>query len=140
MSEGIFLEDALMLLFWVLFFFCDRFGSVLYLSDCTMFFYSPYSFRTRFAEFISWYGDWLQNEVELMRKIWHPNLVSLLGFCAHENTWFLVYGLMQNGSLEDQLHGIFLLTIEQVQYFLSFEAWPFYLFKKAWKYHSSWIN
>lgn len=46
-----------------------------------------------------------QNEVELMSKIRHPNLVSLLGFCAHENTRFLVYDLMQNGSLEDQLHG-----------------------------------
>lgn len=46
-----------------------------------------------------------QNEVELMSKIRHPNLVSLLGFCTHENTRFLVYDLMQNGSLEDQLHG-----------------------------------
>ncbi|KAH9296796.1 hypothetical protein KI387_028478 [Taxus chinensis] len=46
-----------------------------------------------------------QNEVDLMSKIRHPNLVSLLGFCTHEKTRLLVYELMQNGSLEDQLHG-----------------------------------
>eukprot|EP01018_Ginkgo_biloba_P039677 Gb_38893 [translate_table: standard] len=46
-----------------------------------------------------------QNEVELMSKIRHPNLVSLLGFCIHGKTRLLVYELMQNGSLEDQLHG-----------------------------------
>ncbi|XP_057858865.2 probable receptor-like protein kinase At1g80640 [Cryptomeria japonica] len=46
-----------------------------------------------------------QNEVELMSKIRHPNLVSLLGFCTQEKTRLLVYELMQNGSLEDQLHG-----------------------------------
>lgn len=46
-----------------------------------------------------------QNEVDLMSRIRHPNLVSLLGFCTHGKTRLLVYELMQNGSLEDHLHG-----------------------------------
>nr|ADE76438.1 unknown [Picea sitchensis] len=46
-----------------------------------------------------------QSEVELMSKIRHPNLVSLLGFCVHGKTRLLVYELMQNGSLEEHLHG-----------------------------------
>eukprot|EP01018_Ginkgo_biloba_P038352 Gb_00523 [translate_table: standard] len=50
-------------------------------------------------------GDEFHREVELMSKIRHPNLVSLLGFCIHGQTRLLVYELMQNGSLEDQLHG-----------------------------------
>lgn len=49
--------------------------------------------------------DEFQSEVELMSKIRHPNLVSLLGFCVHGKTRLLVYELMQNGSLEEHLHG-----------------------------------
>lgn len=46
-----------------------------------------------------------QAEVELMNRIRHPNLVSLLGYSIHERQHLLVYELMQNGSVEDQLHG-----------------------------------
>ncbi|KAK9280085.1 hypothetical protein L1049_013770 [Liquidambar formosana] len=46
-----------------------------------------------------------QNEVDLLSKIQHPNIISLLGYCIHEETRFLVYELMHNGSLETQLHG-----------------------------------
>ncbi|KAK6912538.1 Serine-threonine/tyrosine-protein kinase, catalytic domain [Dillenia turbinata] len=46
-----------------------------------------------------------ENEVNLLVKIQHPNIISLLGYCIHEETKFLVYELMQNGSLETQLHG-----------------------------------
>jgi hypothetical protein len=31
--------------------------------------------------------------------------VSLLGFCVHEGSHFIVYELMEKGSLETQLHG-----------------------------------
>ncbi|KAL5985476.1 hypothetical protein ACLOJK_027460 [Asimina triloba] len=46
-----------------------------------------------------------ENEIELLSRIQHPNVVSLLGYCIHGQTRLLVYELMQNGSLESQLHG-----------------------------------
>ncbi|XP_031478549.1 probable receptor-like protein kinase At1g80640 [Nymphaea colorata] len=46
-----------------------------------------------------------ENEIDLMSRIRHPNLVSLLGYCVHGETNLLVYELMQNGTLESQLHG-----------------------------------
>jgi serine/threonine protein kinase len=47
----------------------------------------------------------LQNEVDLLSKIQHPNVISLLGCSSNEDSRFIVYELMQNGSLETQLHG-----------------------------------
>ncbi|KAK2392075.1 Protein kinase superfamily protein [Trifolium repens] len=46
-----------------------------------------------------------ENEVELLSKIQHPNIISLLGCSINGNMRFIVYELMQNGSLETQLHG-----------------------------------
>ncbi|KAL3633094.1 hypothetical protein CASFOL_026078 [Castilleja foliolosa] len=45
------------------------------------------------------------NEVESLSKIQHQNVVSLLGYCIHGEARFLVYELMENLSLEFQLHG-----------------------------------
>ncbi|KAJ9546540.1 hypothetical protein OSB04_019083 [Centaurea solstitialis] len=46
-----------------------------------------------------------QTEVDLLTKIQHPNIITLLGYCVHNETRLLVYELMHNGSLETQLHG-----------------------------------
>ncbi|KAL5225563.1 hypothetical protein ABZP36_012202 [Zizania latifolia] len=46
-----------------------------------------------------------ENELDLLGKIRHPNIVSLLGFCVHEMNHYIVYELMEKGSLESQLHG-----------------------------------
>ncbi|CAI9759696.1 unnamed protein product [Fraxinus pennsylvanica] len=46
-----------------------------------------------------------ETEVELLSNIQHPNIISLLGCSIHAETRLLVYELMQNGSLETQLHG-----------------------------------
>ncbi|KAK4427953.1 putative receptor-like protein kinase [Sesamum alatum] len=46
-----------------------------------------------------------ENEVESLRKIQHQNIVSLLGYCIHGEARFLVYEMMENGSLEFHLHG-----------------------------------
>ncbi|XP_073124432.1 probable receptor-like protein kinase At1g80640 isoform X2 [Henckelia pumila] len=46
-----------------------------------------------------------ENEVELLSKIQHQNIVSLLGYCIHGKARFLVYEMMENGSLESHLHG-----------------------------------
>ncbi|PON79841.1 Tyrosine-protein kinase [Parasponia andersonii] len=45
------------------------------------------------------------NEVNWLSKIWHQNIIKLLGYCIHGKTRLLVYEMMQNGSLETQLHG-----------------------------------
>ncbi|XP_030546843.1 probable receptor-like protein kinase At1g80640 isoform X2 [Rhodamnia argentea] len=46
-----------------------------------------------------------ENEVNWLSKIQHQNVVTLLGYCIHGQTRYLVYEMMQNGSLETQLHG-----------------------------------
>lgn len=52
---------------------------------------------------ISWRSK--QNEVELLSKIQHSNIISLLGSASEINSSFVVYELMEKGSLDDQLHG-----------------------------------
>lgn len=46
-----------------------------------------------------------ENEMSVLSNTTHPNIISLLGYCVHRGTRFLVYELMQGGSLEKQLHG-----------------------------------
>ncbi|KAJ4957561.1 hypothetical protein NE237_024672 [Protea cynaroides] len=46
-----------------------------------------------------------ENEVDLLSRIRHPNIISLLCYCIHGETRFVVYELMHIGSLETQLHG-----------------------------------
>ncbi|PIA65282.1 hypothetical protein AQUCO_00100632v1 [Aquilegia coerulea] len=46
-----------------------------------------------------------EKEVDLLNRIQHPDIISLLGYCIHDETRFIIYELMQNGSLERQLHG-----------------------------------
>ncbi|KAH7437081.1 hypothetical protein KP509_05G055400 [Ceratopteris richardii] len=43
------------------------------------------------------------NEIELLSRIHHRNLVSLIGFCDDEDEQMLVYEFMENGSLNDHL-------------------------------------
>ncbi|XVE97363.1 hypothetical protein REPUB_Repub03eG0013300 [Reevesia pubescens] len=46
-----------------------------------------------------------ENEVELLSRFHHPNVISSLGYSIENETGFIVYELMHNGSLETQLHG-----------------------------------
>lgn len=46
-----------------------------------------------------------ETEVQLLSKIQHPNIITLLGYSIYGESRLLVYELMQNGSLETQLHG-----------------------------------
>ncbi|KAM7492902.1 hypothetical protein LguiB_027511 [Lonicera macranthoides] len=46
-----------------------------------------------------------ETEVDLLSKIQHPNIISLLGYSIQGDSRLLVYELMENGSLETQLHG-----------------------------------
>ncbi|KAL5829035.1 hypothetical protein ACOSQ3_018503 [Xanthoceras sorbifolium] len=45
-------------------------------------------------------------EVDILSRLDHPNLVSLIGYCADGKHRFLVYEYMQRGNLQDHLNGI----------------------------------
>lgn len=44
-------------------------------------------------------------EVDILSRLNHPNLVSLIGYCADGKHRFLVYEYLQNGNLQDHLNG-----------------------------------
>lgn len=50
-------------------------------------------------------------EVDIFSRLDHPNLVSLIGYCADGKHRFLVYEYMQKGNLQDHLNGWFPLKI-----------------------------
>lgn len=45
-------------------------------------------------------------EVELLSRVHHKNLVSLVGFCLEHGEQMLVYEFVPNGDLRDTLSGI----------------------------------
>ncbi|XP_057983533.1 probable LRR receptor-like serine/threonine-protein kinase At1g67720 isoform X2 [Malania oleifera] len=51
------------------------------------------------------------NEVTLLSRIHHRNLVQFLGYCQEEGKSMLVYEFMHNGTLKEHLYGP--LTLEQ---------------------------
>ncbi|KAL4626619.1 hypothetical protein ACB092_05G110200 [Castanea dentata] len=44
-------------------------------------------------------------EVNWLSKIRHQNIIKLFGYCIYGDSRFLVYEMMEKGSLETQLHG-----------------------------------
>lgn len=48
--------------------------------------------------------EW-QSEIHFLGRLYHPNLVKLLGYCCEETDLLLVYEYMQKGSLENHLFG-----------------------------------
>lgn len=49
-------------------------------------------------------------EVDILSRLDHPNLVTLIGYCADGKHRFLVYEFMQNGNLQDHLNGWLIIT------------------------------
>ena len=45
-------------------------------------------------------------EVELLSRVHHKNLVSLVGFCLEQGEQMLVYEYVPNGDLRDTLSGL----------------------------------
>ncbi|KAL1168081.1 hypothetical protein V6Z11_A05G060800 [Gossypium hirsutum] len=46
-----------------------------------------------------------KNEVKLLSRFHHSNVISSFGYSIENETGFVMYELMHNGSLETQLHG-----------------------------------
>ncbi|MCO5561929.1 hypothetical protein L7F22_015555 [Adiantum nelumboides] len=46
-----------------------------------------------------------RNELDLLSRLNHAHLLTLLGFCDEREERLLVYELMANGTLHEQLHG-----------------------------------
>ncbi|CAM0878014.1 unnamed protein product [Alopecurus aequalis] len=44
------------------------------------------------------------NEYRIMKRVNHTNVVNILGFCDEDDNLFLVYELIENGNLDDQLY------------------------------------
>lgn len=48
-------------------------------------------------------------EVDILSRLDHPNLVSLVGYCADGKHRFLVYEYMRKGNLQDLLNGCLIM-------------------------------
>jgi serine/threonine protein kinase len=46
-----------------------------------------------------------KNEIELLSRVHHKNLVSLIGFCYEQGEQMLVYEYIPNGTLRENLTG-----------------------------------
>ena len=52
-----------------------------------------------------------KNEVQILPKLQHNNIVKLLGFCAERSERIVVYEHMENGSLEDVIFGMLICLL-----------------------------
>jgi len=52
-----------------------------------------------------------KNEVELIPKLQHTNIVKLLGYCIQRRERILVFEYMPNRSLDSFIYGMFLLAL-----------------------------
>ncbi|KAI6678937.1 hypothetical protein NL676_039733 [Syzygium grande] len=50
-------------------------------------------------------GIEFKNEIELLSRVHHKNLVSLVGFCFEQGEQLLVYEFLPNGTLKESLSG-----------------------------------
>ncbi|KAH9530821.1 hypothetical protein CY35_19G004000 [Sphagnum magellanicum] len=57
------------------------------------------------------------NEVDVLSRVNHRNLVSLIGYCHEDNQQMLIYQFMPKGSLYDHLYGDpAMLTVEKLDW------------------------
>lgn len=53
-----------------------------------------------------------KTEIELLSRVHHKNLVSLIGFCYEQGEQMLIYEYVPNGTLRDSLSGEVSLHVE----------------------------
>ncbi|KAJ4761137.1 Leucine-rich repeat protein kinase family protein [Rhynchospora pubera] len=56
----------------------------------------------------SWGRKEFESEIEVLSRVHHKNIVSLVGFCLEQGEQALVYEYMSKGTLRDNLAGMFL--------------------------------
>lgn len=62
-----------------------------------------------------------QAEVEIISRVHHRHLVSLVGYCIASGQRMLVYEFVPNGTLEYHLHRKYFLFFQNTTYFSYFE-------------------
>lgn len=78
----------------------------------------------------------MQSEVEILSKLQHPNIISLLGYSTNDTARFIVYELMPNVSLESHLHGtetgyiFFVEVVSMKNWNLLFKFLPLRIFSR----------
>ena len=56
-------------------------------------------------------GREFKTEIELLSRVHHKNLISLLGFSMEQGEQMLVYEFMVNGSLKESLSGMLITLV-----------------------------
>jgi len=53
-----------------------------------------------------------KTEIELLSRVHHRNVVSLVGFCLERGEQMLIYKFVSNGSLMESLSGTFIRSYD----------------------------
>lgn len=57
-----------------------------------------------------------KTEIELLSRVHHKNVVSLVGFCFDQGEQMLIYEYIPNGTLKDSLSGTLMVSLAFLTY------------------------